>query len=706
MNWDKKPIITEEVNKISKEYGINKILASILCRRDITESGDICFFLEDDLRFLHSPFLFKDMQKAVDRIRVAINKNEKIFVFGDRDTDGITAITLIVESLKKYGADISWSVPIGDDAYGLSDEIIINKIESGVKLIITVDCGISNFYEIRTAKENSIDTIIIDHHHSHDTIPEAYAIINPRMKDSGYPFNGLSGCGATHKLVSALHFSETSYYNKIFCLLNIRPLNEAYLIETVKVKNLCRLEKLNENIIPNMLDFRNSKTYQFVKDSEIIVFNAANQKKQLDSIFTGIPEIKLTDIIPEVKEYIPSLSEKNLLMLKSISRIAKYKNSILSEVDILNNLFVSLIIKKENLLGDNFLNNLDLVALSTLADIMPLVNENRILVKKGIEIINNTKRKALKELILSKGLFGKSIYSQDIIWQLTPVINASGRMGEPDKAVELFLTDNDDKRGELLDYILNLNKKRRKLVDKIWESTLRKARQSFEKTNEKFIFVSGRFIHRGITGILASRLIKLYKTPALVIAVLKNKAVGSLRSPKTVNIKEFLNDFSDMLVNFGGHDFAAGFTVNLDKLTEFEERFYEVVINISEKAKEPEPVIVDAELPLPYLEPKIFEIVELFEPYGEKNPPLIFLTKGLKIINCDLIGKSKLIHLKMLFDSGNYKWPAVFWNSADRIGNDFNVGDKVDVLYKLNKNRFNGQETIQMIIVDIKRSGL
>lgn len=705
MNWDKKPIIAEEVNKISEMFGINKILASILCRRQIIDSEEICFFLEDDFRFLHNPFLFKDMDKAVDRIKSAIDKNEKIFVFGDRDTDGITATTLIVESLKEYGANISWGVPIGDDAYGLSKGIIDKNILSGINLIITVDCGISNYNEVKQAKGNGIDTIIIDHHHSQSIVPEAIAIINPQMEDSGYPFTGLSGCGVASKLMVALHFSETEYYNKTYCLLNIRPLNEAYLIEIVKVKNLSQIDSMNENIVPDMLPFNKCRTAAFLEDSEIIVLNKESQKKQLANIFKDSPDINLTDIAPEVNNHIPQLADKNLLMLKSISRLAKYRKKVLSEVDILKNLFISLIIKKEDLLGDILLNKLDLVALSTLADIMPLVNENRILVKKGISAINNTKRKPLRELILSKGLFGKTICSQDIVWQLTPVINASGRMGEPDKAVELLLSDNDDEIAELLDYILNLNKKRKKLVDKIWESTLRKARQSFEKTNEKFVFVSGVFIHRGITGILAARLYKMYDTPALVIAILNNKAVGSLRSPKNVNIKEFLTNFEDLLSNYGGHDFAAGFTVSLDNLQAFEDRFYKITDKIELCInKEPPPVIVDAEVPTSYLKPEIFEIVEQFEPYGERNPPLVFLTKGLKVLSCDLIGKKKLVHLKMLLDSGDYKWPAILWNGIDKLGTDFDVGDKVDVLYKLNKNYFNNQETIQIMVIDIVRS--
>ncbi len=705
MNWEKKPIISEEVITISETYGIDKILASILCRRKITEPEDICFYLEDDFRFLHNPFLFKDMVSAVDRIKYAIEHKEKIFVFGDRDADGITSTSLIVESLNEYGADTSWGVPIGDDAYGLTNTIIDRNVESGIKLIITVDCGISNHKEIKQAKNHGIDTIIIDHHHSQESLPEATAIINPQMEDSGYPFTGLSGCGVALKLLFALNFSNSEYYNKTFCLLNIKPLNDAYLIETIKIKNLGQIDRINENIIPDMLSYNKCKTAEFIGSNEIIVLNKELQEKQLSNIFKDEIDINLTDIASVVKEYIPQLADKNLLMLKSMSKIAKYKKAPLCEVDILSNLFVSIILKKENLLGSNFLDKLDFVALSTLADIMPLINENRILVKQGLFALNNTKRTALRELILAKGLFGKTIYSQDIIWQLTPVINASGRMGEPHKAVELLLSKDDDEIAELLKYLLSLNNKRRKLVDKIWESTLRKARQSYEKTSEKFVFVSGRFIHRGITGILASRLIKMYKTPALVIAVLNNKAVGSLRSPKTVNIKEFLAKFSDLLSNYGGHDFAAGFTVSLDKLPAFEERFFKIADKIDLDAEQKLPAIsVDAEVPTSFLEPSLFKIVEMFEPYGERNPPLVFLTKGLKVLSCDLMGKTKLVHLKMLFDSGKYKWPAILWNGVDKLGTEFDVGDTVDVLYKLNKNCYNNQETIQIMVIDMARS--
>jgi single-stranded-DNA-specific exonuclease len=427
------------------------------------------------------------------------------------------------------------------------------------------------------------------------------------------------------------------------------------------------------------------------------------KKKQLNKVFKGELKLSFLDIKPIVQEKLPHLADKNLLMIKELHKIARYRKKQLTEVDVLADLFNSLIVKIDEEWKKKVSKKMDLVALATLADIMPLKNENRIIVSMGLDTINSTKRKGLKEMILKKGLFNKTISSTDVVWQIIPVLNASGRMGEPDKALKLLLSQDMDDVNKLLDYVLDLNKKRKHLVDSIWNNTLRTAKESLNKTENRLIYVFSKKITRGITGILASRLMNTFKLPAIVIALLENIGFGSIRSPQTLNIKDFLKMFHDILLDYGGHDFAGGFSISLKELGKFENKLCLLSQAIEYGAQQAKTIEIDAEIPPAYLTPDLIKIVDLFEPYGEENPPLLFLTRGLKILDSDLFGKKGPVHLKLLLDSGKYKWPAVFWNSYDKWGKEFHKNDKIDLIYKLSRKMLFNQQTIQMIVIDIKK---
>ncbi len=703
MKWDKAPIDSDEVRKVSRLYGTDLLVSTILIRRNIRDSEGILFFLEDDLRFLHNPFLFVEMEEAIDRINAAIEGGERIFVYGDRDVDGITSTALLVKTLEELGADVIWGVPLGDDSYGLSIESVDKALSSEVKLIITVDCGISNLKEIQYAREKGADTIVVDHHNPHNDLPHAAALLNPKIEDSGYPFKDLSACALVAKLVWALNFSGTPLYGRTVDVLNIRPLNEAFVLEAVKLENLVEVDRISEKIIPGMIPFERSRLAAFLDGNEAYVYKLELQLSQLKKIFGEVFKINLMDISSLIGEYFPVLSDRSLLQIKENLPLFRYKKDSIEEIDVLRELFVSLILEKEKLNGEKFTRCLDLVALSTLADIMPLVDENRILVRKGLSVINTAQSEPLRELLQKKGLIKKTITTRDIAWQISPVINASGRMGEPHKAVELFLAGTEDEMEHLAAYIIDLNKKRKGLEEGVWDTALSRAKKSYEDTGNKFVLVSGKRVNRGITGLLASRLVKFFKVPAIVVSLMKERATGSLRCPHDFKIGNFLSHFGDLFIDFGGHDYAAGFTMAVEKEPEFEARFYEFVPTFNPPEKEEDIRFVDAEIPLSYLKPDLWNVVEFFEPYGEGNPQLVFLTRGMRIESCDLFGRKSDEHLKMLLDSGRFKWPAILWNGAGRLDTDFSLYDKVDVLYNLSKNQYRNKETLQLIILDINK---
>ena len=208
IKYNKKNITREEIYDLHKKFGIDLLESSIFARRGINTGKDIMYYLESDPRFIHTPFLFSSMEDAVSRINDAIDENEKVLIFGDRDVDGITSTAILYSYLKQQGLDVQWRLPVGEDSYGLSMQAVDDFAKEFGSLIITVDCGISNNLEIQHAKELGIDVIVTDHHNPPEELPPAIIIIDPKMSDSGYPFKDISGAAVAYKLVSALRFSH------------------------------------------------------------------------------------------------------------------------------------------------------------------------------------------------------------------------------------------------------------------------------------------------------------------------------------------------------------------------------------------------------------------------------------------------------------------------------------------------------------------
>ena len=707
--WRKKEVSREAVKALCDLYGVDALTASIMVRRGITQANDVLYFKESDLRFLHNPFLFSNMEDAVDRITSAKEEGEKILIFGDRDVDGVSATAILYTYLQKSGYDVSWRLPVGDDAYGLSMQAVDDFAKDYGSLIITVDCGISNAAEIVHARELGIDVIVTDHHNPPETLPDACAILDPKVKDSGYPFADISGAAVSYKLVEALRFSESELYKAEIALLNVRPAEtEGVYIDCVKVRNLVRTASLSEHIRGGGISIAQTRLPEFLKGAQIFTWNEEAVKKQLSDIFGRGVEFNTADLRPEVSKLIPSLSRMSLLAAKDASRIAKYSAHPISEIDGFYNIFVSFAEKKietKQILADRQ-NDLELVAIAAIADIMPLKDENRILVKAGLDAINEGKvRPGLVELFSRLSVAGKKISSSDLSWTVIPALNAAGRMGESNAALEMLISPDADVREKRAEEIIALNEKRKAFVGDAASVTAIQAEESFERCGKKLCVVVDERINKGVTGILASRLMAKYKTPAIVITFIDGDvAVGSMRSCRGLNATDFLASLGDIFISYGGHNCAAGFSFPKEKLPLFTERLKNAALHIV-LDPESDTLDVDAELPAPYLSPAILSVVDAFEPFGEGNREIVFLSKALPVTDATLVGKSERRHLKITFDCGKYKFPALFWGEGERLGRDFNKGDVLDVLYSMNRNTFNGAVTPQMIITDFVRSG-
>lgn len=708
--WNKKIVSKNEVELLQKKYGIDALTASIFIRRNITQGKDILFYLEDDLRFQHSPFCFNEMEDAVDRILEAQEENEKVLIFGDRDVDGVTATTVLYDCLKSMGIDVSFRLPQGDDAYGLSMEAVEDFSKNYGSLIITVDCGISNINEVARASELGIDVIITDHHNPPEELPSPAIILDQKLEDSGYPFKDISGCAVVYKLVSALRYAKSKWYKTEIVLLNIEEQENSYLISCVKVKNSIPVSKLEEKIIPGEKNLEETKLFSYLKNQLIMVWNEKHIKTMLSNIFGNSADFNLMDLKNEFKNLSPSIANANLSQLKFKSKIAKYGNHEPTEIGGLYNLLVTYISKEIrtefpeiSLLEEK---DLQLVALAALADIMPMKNENRIFVKKGLAAINAHKiRPGLLELMTALNLTEKKVSSTDLSWNVVSNLNAAGRMGQSELAAELFLEKNPLERQKIVQKIIELNNLRKDFTQKAVEYSAIQAKASIPEHSNKLAVVIDERINRGVSGILAGKLVALYGVPALAVTFVGENAIGSMRTCRNYNATNFLTNMSDLFISYGGHNAAAGFSFERSKLNEFIERLKKESENIvlDEYSDDYE---VDAEIPLQYLTPELLNLSDKFEPYGEQNQQLLFMTRNLLVQDALVFsgkGNDKL-HLKMTVNAGKFKWPCIFWSKGDLLHKEFEIGDRIDLLFRIDRNVYNKIETPQIIVVDLKKS--
>lgn len=708
-NWTKKPVTKQQIEPLCSKYNIDQLLASIFIRRNITEGNDILYFLEDDLRFQHSPFLFSAMEDCVERIIQAKEENEKILIFGDSDVDGITSTTILYDTLEKLGIDVQWRLPLADDAYGLSIAAIDDFYQQGGSLIITVDCGISNYDEIEHANELGIEVIVTDHHNPPENLPDAILILDPKTQDSGYPFPDISGAAVAYKLVSALRFSQTDFYNAEICFLNIEKdeSSGAYNVDCLKIRNLVKIKELHEKIIPGRTTIYDLKLPYFLQGQLIHVWDSNKTQEILKEVFGSNIQFNLIDFKKEVSRVIPTLSRKNANELKSLSKIAKYKEEENTLLNSLYNLYVTYTNKMiDAKYPDNQVSekrDLQLVGLAALADIMPMKNENRLFVKNCIDSFKKDRpRSGLAELCSLLKINTDFLTSTDLSWSIIPALNATGRLGQPDVALKLLLSKDPKERDILAHQIIDLNEARKEKVSSAIFRIHDEAEESIKKYDGKLCVVIDKTVDHGLTGLFANRLMQDFNVPAIAITYCDQICIGSIRSCRGFIATDFLNSFGDFFLNHGGHNYAAGFSFTKDKL----EQFLQIIrnslpqINLAEENGDTE---VDAEIPVNFMNNEMFRLIDIFEPYGAENPELVFMTSKIIVEDAMIVGKKEPSSLKMTLDCGEIKVPGMFWNKGNRLGTDIFKNESYDILYSMSKNIFNGKTTNQFIIKEVKK---
>ncbi|MBR4338590.1 MAG: single-stranded-DNA-specific exonuclease RecJ [Bacteroidaceae bacterium] len=483
------PAVLEEAEQMSHELGIHSVLCRLLVERGVHGAEEARHFFRPSLTQLHDPFLLDGMKEAVERINLALGRKERILVYGDYDVDGTSAVTLVYKFLGRFTSNIDYYIPNREEeGYGISTPALKYAIDSGVTLVIILDCGVKAIQEIAYAKTIGIDFIVCDHHVQDEELPPAVAILNPKLNDSTYPCPHLSGCGVGFKLMQA------------FALNN------------------------------------------------------------------GI----------EFSQLIPLL---------------------------------------------------DLVALSIASDIVPITGENRILAFHGLRQVNHNPSIGLKAIIEVCGLTGKELSINDLIFKIGPRINASGRIQTGKMAVDLLI-QTDYRKALAQARQIDVFNDTRKDLDKATTEEANLIVDHLENLADKHsIVLYNEEWHRGVIGIVASRLTEVFYRPSVVLTKTNNLASGSARSVADFDVYKAIESCRDLLENFGGHSYAAGLSMKEENVPEFRRRF-EKYVSENILPRQSKPILnIDAELPFRHISMKLLKDIRRFEPFGPDNPKPIFCTR-------------------------------------------------------------------------------
>ncbi|MBO4839521.1 MAG: single-stranded-DNA-specific exonuclease RecJ [Bacteroidaceae bacterium] len=549
---------------LANSLGINPVMGTLLVNRGIRTEEDARKFFRPQLTNLLDPFLFEDMQKAVDRLNEALGRKERILVYGDYDVDGCTAVALVYRFLQQYYSNIDYYIPSrNEEGYGVSRQGVNYAHETGVGLVIVLDCGIKAVEEITYAKELGIDFIICDHHVPDPVLPPAVAILNAKKEDSTYPYKDLCGCGVGFKLMQGF-------------------------------------------AINNGIEFCN--------------------------------------LIPL----------------------------------------------------------LDLCAISIASDIVPIMGENRILAYHGLRQLNQNPSIGVKALIDICGLTGKELSLNDVIFKIGPRINASGRMQNGKEAVSLLI-EKDSKVAKEKAATINEYNEQRKDLDKTMTEEANHIVASLDHQHEhKAIVLYNEEWHRGVIGIVASRLTEIYFRPAVVLTRTDDIVTGSARSVAGFDVYSAIDSCRDLLENFGGHTYAAGLSLKVENVPEFKRRFEEYVDKYILPEQTNAVLTYEAKIDFKDVNFRFYTDLRRFSPYGPENPKPMFCTEQVYDYGTSRVVGREQEHIKLeLVDSKSSRVMNGIAFGQSSQARYIKTKQAFDIVYSLEENSHKHGE-VQLQIEDIK----
>ena len=560
--WNILPVDTAKTSSIQEALKVNKALCAMLVQRGIDTFEKAKHYFRPQLSDLHSPWLMKDMHKAVERIITAFSSKEKILVFGDYDVDGTTSVAAMFQFIQNIYPAVEFYIPHRyKEGYGVSKIGIDYAKSQGITLIISLDCGIKSTDLIAYAKTIGIDFIVCDHHLPDKILPNAVAILNAKQPNCTYPYKELCGCGVGFKLMQAL------------------------------------AEKLQ---------------------------------------------------LPD----------------------------------------------------SSYLQYLDLVATAIAADIVPMTDENRILAYYGVKKVNENPCPGIKALMNLAGV-KKEMHITNLVFVIAPRINAAGRMDDAKKAVQLFIEQDPEKAMELAGLLHSDNTDRREADSSITQEALAILEADESLKNKKTTVVYQPHWHKGVVGIVASRLIETYYRPTIVLTLNDGIVGGSARSVTKFNLYEAIHACREHLLGYGGHFAAAGMTLLPEQVIPFANAFEKVVAEtITEDALIPE-IVIDAELRLSDITMGLYKLIAQMEPFGPDNMRPVFVTRKVTDTGFSKILKEQ--HIRFVVKQGDTIVNGIAFNMADKFSL-LQMNEPVDIVYTLDLNEWNNETNIQLRVIDMKLS--
>ena len=567
--WNYEPPTQQErlsAEELGEKLSLSPVLALLLIRRGITTESAAKRFFRPQLADLINPFLMKDMDVAVDRLNDAIGRKERILVYGDYDVDGCTAVALVYKFLRQFYSNIDYYIPDRyDEGYGVSRKGLEYARDTGVRLIIILDCGIKAIDEIAYAKSLGIDFIICDHHVPDETMPDAAAILNPKRPDDAYPFKHLCGCGVGFKFMQA-----------------------------------------------------------FAKNN-------------------GIPFSRLIPL-------------------------------------------------------------LDFCAVSIAADIVPVTDENRILAFHGLKQLNQNPSTGLKAIVDICGLSGRELSMSDIVFKIGPRINASGRMENGKESVDLLVEKDFPTAFNMAKHINEYNEQRKDIDKQMTEEANQIVARLESQKHRSSIVLYDEGWKKGVIGIVASRLTEIYFRPTVVLTRDGEFATGSARSVTGFDVYSAIKSCRDLLVNFGGHTYAAGLTLRWDDIPEFRRRFHQYV-DEHIQPEQTEPILnIDAMLDFKDISKRLHNDLKRFSPYGPENQTPLFCTTGVYDYGTSKVVGREQEHIKLeLVDSKSSSVVNGIAFGQSASARYIKSKRAFDIAYTLEDNVFKRSQ-VQLQIEDIRPS--
>ncbi|MDR0724357.1 MAG: single-stranded-DNA-specific exonuclease RecJ [Endomicrobium sp.] len=651
-----------KVSEIASSLPEVSKIARVLINRGIDTVEKVKEFLSDGLESLCNPFLFSDMQKAVEKIRKVLQAKEKILVYGDKDVDGVTAVNVMVNTLRSLGGDVLWYVP-AEEGYGISKDMLTKFALEKFKLLITVDCGISAIAEIDYAEQLQMQVILTDHHEPpYEGVPKADAIINPKIADSKYPFREIAGCTVALKLMYALMFSYNEDYNKDILLCYCRE----SLITCMHVKNGIEI---------------NQKKLESVSEIKYVF-------KDIFKLYVSLETLK-SNLLQGSSCFCNKVITFNEIIEDDFSIQKAYKREILKDKNIKN----------------FFENNLDLCALGTIADSVPLVEENRIIVKTGLELLEKKPHSHTGLGLLVDDVLNTkdtpNITAKLVSWNITPVLNSSGRMSKGILSVKLLMTKDLKKAKKLYEDILKLNKNRKYLQSENIEQFKHLLKEQCNLENDKVLIVKASNLEHGVTGIVASQMVKTYSKPAFLFITDGKEATGAARSVDGFDVVAALESVKDILIKYGGHTQAAGFTLDDSKIGDFVRRISDYANKNLKEIKSDKTILIESELKVSDITVDFYKQIIKMEPFGMGNAKPIFCIKSVTPTEIATFG-TRGEHIKFkISHKGSKNIQVVFWNKS-KLANLIKSEPLLDIAFYIDVIERNKNELIQLQLVDIK----